>query len=156
MSEEKCPFCTKTIDLQSFTSSKNFYAIYNIAPIIPGHSLVIPERHIESLLELSDDELAEMMQLARKATKILTGAFRCSGFDWSVQDGEAAGQTVAHLHLHIVPRKANDLDEKKSWFGMIAESEKQFLDSASRPKLSPKEIEDITSTLRAYAAEHNL
>ena len=61
-----CPFCGTNIRETVFAESKNFCAIYNIAPILPGHSLIIPKRHLESLMDLSDSELCEMMIFGRE------------------------------------------------------------------------------------------
>lgn len=146
---QDCIFCHKEIVEKSFYSSERFSAFYNIAPILPGHSLVIPNKHYESLFELPDDELGEMMVFARKITSVLKTVFNCDGFDWTIQDGISAGQTVPHLHLHIVPRKPLDLPESNEWYSKIPENEKQMLDSQKRERLSDQDYDVITSRLSA-------
>jgi bis(5'-adenosyl)-triphosphatase len=145
--EEECLFCKKRILENCFASSLNFAAIYNIAPILPGHSLIIPKKHFISLIELPDDYIAEMMVFAKKATSVLKHVFECDGFDWTIQDGVSAGQTVPHLHLHIIPRKQLDLPESNEWFAKIPENEKQLIDSQHRERLSNDEYNAITSKL---------
>jgi bis(5'-adenosyl)-triphosphatase len=142
-----CLFCRKEIVEKSFSSSSRFSAFYNIAPILPGHSLIIPNAHYNSLFELSDDELSEMMVFARKITSVLKTVFNCDGFDWTIQDGISAGQTVPHLHLHIIPRKTLDLPESNDWYSKIHENENQLLDSQQRLRLSDDEYNSITKKL---------
>ena len=142
-----CHFCRKEIIGKSFSATARFSAIYNIAPILPGHSLVIPNKHYESLFELPDDELSEMMLFARKITSVLKTVFNCDGFDWTIQDGVAAGQTIPHLHLHIIPRKPLDLPESNEWYSKISENENQLLDSQQRLRLTDAVYDSITQKL---------
>jgi len=146
--EENCLFCLKEITEKSFCTTTRFSAFYNIAPILPGHSLIIPNKHYESLFELPDDELSEMMLFARKITSLLKSAFNCDGFDWTIQDGVSGGQTVPHLHLHIIPRKPQDLPESNEWYRKIPLNESQMLDSEHREKLSDAEYNVITNKLK--------
>lgn len=102
-------------------------------------------------MELTDSELNEMMLFARKTTRLLQLAFGSEGFDWSIQDGASAGQTVMHLHLHIVPRKTGDLAKGKEWFQLMKNNEKQMLDSKNRERLTDKEFAEITNMLKEKA-----
>jgi bis(5'-adenosyl)-triphosphatase len=148
---DNCLFCRKEIVGKSFFSSEQFSAFYNIAPILPGHSLVVPIAHYTSLLELSETELGDMMVFARKATKVLQEVFKCESFDWTLQDGISAGQTVPHLHLHIIPRKPFDLPEGNDWYGKIPQNELNMLDSQHRERLNEKEYTEITARLSEAA-----
>ena len=148
-----CIFCSRAISGKSFYTTAKFSALYNIAPILPGHSLVIPNKHYESLFELPDDELSEMMLFARKITAVLKTVFNCDGFDWTIQDGVSAGQTVPHLHLHIVPRKPLDLPESNEWYSKIPKSEESYLDSENRERLNEKEYDEITLKLKEACAK---
>lgn len=142
-----CIFCSKAVTEKSFYSTSKFSALYNLAPILPGHSLIIPNRHYESLIELTDNDLGEMMIFARKVTTVLKTVFNCDGFDWTIQDGISAGQTVPHLHLHIIPRKPLDMPESNEWYSKIPKNEKQMLDSNRRERLSDHEYNAITARL---------
>jgi len=144
-----CPFCDKGA-VESFLSSPNFLAIYNIAPALPGHSLVIPKRHIESLFELTDEEVAEFMLLGRNVAKLITMALNTDAFDWAIQEKAAAGQTVNHLHMHVIPRKLGDLPNPGDWYFELEKSE-QHIDSADRKKLKPEEMDKIVRMLRELA-----
>ncbi len=149
-----CPFCDKGSS-ESFLSSANFLAIYNIAPVLPGHSLVIPKRHMESLFELTDDEASEFMLMGRKVAKLLTIALNTNAFDWAIQEKEAAGQTVSHLHMHVVPRKIGDLPDPGDWYQELEKSEKH-IDSLHRKKLNASEMQKIVHKLRGLALKSNL
>ena len=123
--------------------------MYNIAPILPGHSLVIPRAHVASLLELSEADLGAFVLFARRITRWLGRAFAADDFDWSIQDGMSAGQTVPHLHLHIVPRHAGDLPNPGDWYPALMASESAQIDDRTRPRLTPAEHARITAYLRA-------
>jgi bis(5'-adenosyl)-triphosphatase len=149
---DDCLFCKKTVTDKFFFATQQFSALYNIAPILPGHSLIIPNIHHESLLELADDELGAMMVFARKVTIVLKTAFNCDGFDWSLQDGISAGQTVSHIHLHIIPRKPNDMPLSTEWYNKLPESENHLLDSENRKRLNEQDYDAITQKLREISA----
>jgi bis(5'-adenosyl)-triphosphatase len=151
-STESCLFCSEQILEKSFFSIANFSAFYNIAPILPGHSLIVPNRHCESLFELSDDELCEMMCFARNITKVLKSVFECDGFDWTLQDGVSAGQTVPHLHLHIIPRKPMDINDGNGWYSKTIQNEKQMLDSQHRERLNDAQYTEISKLLAEASA----
>jgi diadenosine tetraphosphate (Ap4A) HIT family hydrolase len=89
-----------------------------------------------------------MMVFARKITLVLKTFFNCDGFDWTIQDGVSAGQTVAHLHLHIIPRKPFDMPESNEWYSKIPPNEAQLLDSDHRERLSDEEYNAITNKLK--------
>ena len=153
MSSDKvknCPFCSSNVDVAKFDESENFLAIYNIAPILPGHSLVIPKRHVESLMDLDDKELHEMMMFSRETTRLLLEVFKSTGFDWTVQEGEEAGQSVPHLHMHLIPRKSDDLSQPGDWYPLMKESEIEIIDSNARHRLSTDEMMTIVSKIREF------
>ena len=93
-----------------------------------------------------------MMIFARKATTVLKSVFECDGFDWTIQDGVSAGQTIPHLHLHIIPRKPHDLPESNNWYSKISENEIQMLESQQRERLNDGEYMAITERLSKAAA----
>ncbi len=148
-----CPFCRKDVQAGHFAASDNFLAIYNLAPILPGHSLVIPRRHILSLLELSDPELCELALFSRDIVKVLQKAFGSHSFDWTIQEGVEAGQTIPHLHLHLIPRTQGDLPQPGDWYPLLEQSESEIIDSAARPKLTESEMRAIVLRLRRTAEE---
>eukprot|EP00281_Chroomonas_sp_CCMP1168_P033484 CAMPEP_0206240368 /NCGR_PEP_ID=MMETSP0047_2-20121206/15901_1 /ASSEMBLY_ACC=CAM_ASM_000192 /TAXON_ID=195065 /ORGANISM="Chroomonas mesostigmatica_cf, Strain CCMP1168" /LENGTH=247 /DNA_ID=CAMNT_0053665145 /DNA_START=44 /DNA_END=787 /DNA_ORIENTATION=+ len=99
-------FCKGT---QAFFSSKICVAFVNLRPIMPGHVLVCPARVVERFSDLTDEETFEVWRLARDIGAALQEKLGVSGMNFAIQDGKAAGQTVPHVHIHIIPRKSGDL-----------------------------------------------
>ena len=146
-----CPFCDALVVASAFAADAGCLALYDISPVLPGHSLILPRRHVRGLLDLGDEEAAAMMGFARKVTRVLIRAFKADGFDWAIQDGTAAGQTVPHLHLHVIPRHDGDLPDPGDWYPALMKSEAAPIDSRIRPRLTPAEHASITETLRSFA-----
>jgi bis(5'-adenosyl)-triphosphatase len=141
-----CPFCDPEVVNIAFAEESGFYAVYNHAPVVTGHSLVIPNKHVTDLLHLNSKEYADFFAFARKVVVFLNNYYNTSEFDMTIQQGENAGQSVAHLHLHILPRKANDLPEGEEWFHKLNEDEFTTLDS--KTYLSNEELQSISRKLR--------
>lgn len=150
---ENCPFCYPNVEESKFAETDNFVAIYNVAPILPGHSLVIPKWHLESLMELTNTELCEMTIFSRDAVKILLETFGVGAFNWTIQEGEAAGQTVFHLHLHLIPRESDDLPQPGDWYPLLRKSQTENIDSESRPRLTPNEMRKVVMKIRGTASK---
>lgn len=83
-------------------------AFLDIAPVTPGHTLVIPVRHVETLFDLPPAEVPALWATAQKVGRALQSAFSADGLNLLQANGAAAGQTIAHLHLHLVPRATDD------------------------------------------------
>ncbi len=77
-------------------------------PVAPGHTLVIPVRHVPSFFEATSEERASMLDLLEAAKKQLQSEFNPAGYNIGINDGAAAGQTVGHLHIHLIPRYQGD------------------------------------------------
>jgi len=77
-------------------------------PVFPGHTLVIARRHVGSLFDLTEVEQADLLVVLGAAKKDLDAEFRPDAYNIGVNDGAAAGQTVAHLHSHLIPRYRGD------------------------------------------------
>jgi bis(5'-adenosyl)-triphosphatase len=143
-----CPFCHADIKRSVFAEEGKFWAIYNIAPILPGHCLVIPKTHVGSVMKLSEEELGQFIIFARRVTKTILQTFDASGFDWAIQDAQEAGQTVPHLHMHIIPRTPNDLPNEGDWYAKLERSQAQAVDSKDRPHLTSEQLDHYVWVLR--------
>ena len=82
-------------------------------PVSPGHSLVIPRRHIGSWFEASEDECTAMLALLEAAKAMIDQEHRPDGYNIGINDGPAAGQTVPHLHVHLIPRFKGDVPDPR-------------------------------------------
>lgn len=144
--QKECPFCNLHVVKASFAQTEGFYAIYNHAPVVPGHCMIIPFKHVTNLFELTDSEYITLFNFARDVTSFIIGFYGTDEFDMSLQQGFNAGQSIDHLHLHIIPRKANDLAEGEEWFDKLNENKTALLDSGRF--LSEKEFLTTSSILR--------
>lgn len=144
-----CPFCMPNVKTICFAETANFRAIYNIAPILPGHCLIIPCMHISSFLDIPDSLMTEMIVFSRKVIKALTIAFNTSSYDWTIQEGTAAGQTVEHMHIHIIPRKTDDLPNPGDWYPNLLNQSDKMLDSLERGKLTDSEMKQVVEKLKS-------
>jgi bis(5'-adenosyl)-triphosphatase len=149
MANPSCPFCRPDIENAAFAESENFLAIYNKSPILPGHSLIIPRAHVPAVLELSAPELTEFVHFARQVTVGLLRVFGANSFNWSLQEQPAAGQTVNHLHLHIVPRLDHDLPEPGDWYPILLKTyQTEAIDSSTRPRLTTEQVQQEARRIR--------
>lgn len=144
--EPDCPFCSSAVTNLAFAQRNNFFAIYNHAPVVPGHSLIIPSFHIINIFELSDNEYKELFLFARDVMGFLNSFFQTDEFDISLQQGKNAGQSVAHLHLHLLPRKEKDIEDGTEWFHKLNEDQYKTLDS--KAIISDSQLKEISLKLR--------
>ena len=111
MKQDNCIFC-KIIsgEIPSFTifEDEQFKVILDVAPAAKGHALIIHRRHYANLYELPEDMAADAMRLARRMMTTMTQKLGCDGFNIVQNNGEVAGQTVFHFHMHLIPRYHND------------------------------------------------
>lgn len=147
---EQCPFCDLAILDSEFASSSNFRAVYNLAPILPGHSLIIPKKHVKSFMDLSEDHLHELVSFSRHTMRALLATFNVSGFNWTIQEGGEAGQTIPHLHVHLIPRQVNDLRQPGDWYPLLRQSESEIIDSEERTKLSRQDMRQIVQEIKKH------
>jgi len=82
-------------------------------PISPGHTLIIPKRHIPSFFDATDDEQQALLQALHRARRELMQQYAPDGYNIGINDGLAAGQTVMHLHIHLIPRYRDDCDDPR-------------------------------------------
>lgn len=78
-------------------------------PSAPGHQLVIPVRHVGRIQDLSPDEWSDLFDLVRQVANEVSAGRDVDGLNIGINDGEAAGQTVGHLHVHVIPRRTDDV-----------------------------------------------
>ncbi|MCV2355368.1 HIT family protein [Paucibacter sp. B2R-40] len=112
MSATLCPFCTLP---SNRIEGQNEHAVWirDGYPVSPGHSLVIPKRHIASFFDASTDEQHAFLALLESAKLAAEAEFQPDGFNIGINDGAAAGQTVPHLHIHLIPRFEGDLPDPR-------------------------------------------
>lgn len=107
-----CPFCTLPRP-RILRASDLGLVVRDAFPISPGHTLIIPKRHIGSFFDLSPDEREDLMSLVSNAKAELAAEFKPDGFNIGINDGPVAGQTVPHLHIHLIPRYKGDMADPR-------------------------------------------
>lgn len=107
---ENCIFCkiaSGEIPSQTIYEDNQFRAILDLSPASKGHTLILPKKHFKDVTELDEDYAAAILPLASKIGQAMKKELGCTGFNLVQNNGEAAGQTVMHFHMHIIPRYAN-------------------------------------------------
>lgn len=110
--EQGCPFC-RLGEGEIILANELAIAVVDRFPVTPGHSLVIPRRHVVSLFETTAEEREAIFDLVAKVRERLLEERQPDAFNIGINDGVAAGQTVMHLHVHLIPRYANDTDDPR-------------------------------------------
>ncbi len=111
MKKEDCIFCkiaNGEIPSKTLYEDEAFRVILDLGPATRGHALILPKNHFDNLYELSDEAASGVMKLARKMAGIMTEKLNCDGFNLVQNNGETAGQTVFHFHMHLIPRYKGD------------------------------------------------
>jgi len=107
-----CPFCSLTAE-RVVQDSEHAVVIRDGFPVSPGHTLIIVKRHVASIFEVTDAERIDLMSLLAAARDDLDRQFHPAGYNIGINDGATAGQTVPHLHIHLIPRYPGDRDDPR-------------------------------------------
>ncbi|KAF2152062.1 bis-tetraphosphatase [Myriangium duriaei CBS 260.36] len=105
-------FGPHTVTNHVFHRTPHTYSIVNIRPLLPGHVLVCPWRIVPHLYQLSPAEVTDLFLTVQRVQRTLRRVYGAEGFNVGIQDGKAAGQSVAHVHCHIIPRRKGDMDSR--------------------------------------------
>ena len=111
MKKDDCIFCkiaNGEIPSRTLYEDERFRVILDLSPAAKGHALILAKEHFANLYELPEDWCADAMQLAKKMAAKMTEKLNCDGFNIVQNNGVAAGQTVFHFHMHLIPRYEND------------------------------------------------
>jgi histidine triad (HIT) family protein len=116
MRDDNCIFCkiiNGAIPSNTIYEDDTFQVILDVNPASKGHALILPKEHYANLYEIDEEVAAQAMKLAKKLAAHMTKVLNCDGFNILQNNGEVAGQTVFHFHIHLVPRykdgKNNDI-----------------------------------------------
>lgn len=108
-----CIFCRPSSKLKYIAESSNVYAVYDGYPVSKGHALIIPKLHIADYFELQKNVLDEVWEVVSFVKEYMFKLYSPDGFNVGINIGTAAGQTVFHAHIHLIPRYSNDVDNPK-------------------------------------------
>lgn len=111
MKDQNCIFCkiaNGEIPSRTLYEDEQFRVILDLNPAARGHALILPKDHAADLYELPDQYASAVLVLAKKMASVLKEKLKCDGLNLVQNNGEAAGQTVPHFHIHLIPRYAGD------------------------------------------------
>ncbi len=136
-----CDFCNRQeMKSRSFIETKNEYCIYSNIPLVEGHSLVIPKKHVISIRGLSDNDIATLFKTVRIVAKKLNKIYKAEGMNFAFNEGAVAGQRIPHLHIHILPRKKDDMKiDPRNLF---------YREERKRKKLNNDQMNEIVGSLK--------
>ena len=125
MDKTRCPFCC-LVQPRILLQNEFAAAFLDGFPIADGHALVVPKRHVACLFELTEEEQAAVWSLvAQVRTKLIT-ELHPDGFNVGLNDGEAAGQTVMHAHVHVIPRRLGDSEDPRGGVRWVLPKKAQY------------------------------
>lgn len=141
MKDENCIFCKIAGgEIPSYTlyEDDDFKVIFDLSPATKGHALIIPKEHYADLFDLEDSAASKVLLVAKKAASAMKEVLNCEGFNILQNNGQCAGQTVFHYHVHVIPRY-NEGKEIIYWTPKeIKEEELKELSSAIKQEIQKK------------------
>lgn len=118
---KRCPFCNPD-EKKIIWKDENVYVVRDLYPVSPSHTLIIPFRHFASVFDATDDELHSISRALRFRKEQLERSLAADGYNIGVNEGTAAGQTIPHVHIHLIPRFERDVDDPRGGIrGVIPE-----------------------------------
>lgn len=136
MRDPNCIFCkilAGEIPSAVVYEDDDFKAILDVNPAVRGHVIILPKNHAANIFELPDEDASKVMVVAKKIAAAVQKTYSCDGVNILQNNGKAAGQTVFHLHVHVIPRYEGDTDSIRiGW----------------RPGETPADLADIAEEIR--------
>ncbi|MFA9556733.1 HIT family protein [Evansella sp. AB-rgal1] len=122
MKTDNCAFCS---NVEMVLENNLAFAIFDKYPVNKGHLLIIPKRHVSDFFDTTDEERAAFNELLEEGKKLLDSKFRPDGYNIGVNCGETAGQTIFHVHVHLITRFFGDMEDPRGGVrGVIPEKQK--------------------------------
>lgn len=136
--DENCIFCKLAngiFDTNTLYENEDFRVFFDVSPATKGHVLIVPKKHYANVFEMPEEVIGKAYVLAKKVATVLKEVTGCVGINILQNNGEAAGQSVFHFHIHVIPRyddstemlfwKAHEVDQNVV-DGIIEKSKKLF------------------------------
>jgi len=123
--ENNCPFCHIADSDRVIMESTLSLAFFDGFPVSKGHTLIIPRRHVSSYFDLSQEEKKDIWEMVDKVKESLQTQYHPDGYNVGINVGQAAGQSVFHVHVHVIPRYFGDVENPKGGVrGVIPDKQK--------------------------------
>lgn len=110
---QTCPFCNPDPKIKLISESATVYSIFDKFPVSPGHALIIPKKHCSDYFDLTFREQSACFFMLNHVKQIVAKAYNPDGFNVGINIGETAGQTINHVHIHLIPRYKGDVKEPR-------------------------------------------
>lgn len=126
MRDENCIFCkilNGDIPSRTIFEDEDFQVIMDVEPATKGHCLILPKNHYANLFEMPDEVAAKVLPIAKKVAAHLKETLQCDGMNLVQNNGEVAGQTVHHFHMHVIPRYEGGNAKDVTWSHSTFEAE---------------------------------
>lgn len=137
MRDENCIFCkiiAGEIPSTAVYEDEDFRAILDVNPAARGHVIILPKKHAADIYELPEEDAAKIFVVAKKIAAAIKKTYSCDGVNILQNNGEAAGQTVFHLHVHVIPRFTGDTEH---------------INIGWKPEDTPADLADIADEIKA-------
>lgn len=121
-----CPFCNIDKTREIIASSDLSLAFFDGFPVSKGHALIIPRRHVASFFDLSDAEKQDMLSLLDQVKSVVEDRYHPDGYNIGINVNEAAGQSVFHVHMHLIPRYKGDVANPKGGVRGVIPSKQSY------------------------------
>lgn len=143
--EQACPFCAIEAARVAFQTDE-FRAIFDAFPVTEGHLLIVPQRHVSRWDDLSAREKDALIAGVERGRALLKGQFDPDAFNVGYNDGTAAGQTVPHFHIHIIPRRAGDVADPRGGVRHVIPAKGNYLNPGTASARPAPNMELLTRT----------
>ncbi len=127
MTSLHCPFCSLTLD-RILAESDHTITILDAFPVSEGHTLIIPRRHVRSFFDLQTAEKEAVLKALEEAKKAIDDQFAPDAYNIGINDGETAGQTIPHLHVHLIPRYKGDSKDPRGGVRWVIPEKARYWD----------------------------
>lgn len=121
-----CPFCNLDSQRELIIESPDAYSIYDRFPVSNGHALIIPKRHCSDYFELSVEEQSACWSMVNAVKEILVQKYDPDGFNIGINVNKPAGQTVLHVHIHLIPRYKGDVKDPEGGVRGVIPEKKNY------------------------------
>ena len=121
-----CPFCKPEFGREIILGNELCYCVYDKYPVSKGHALIIPKRHCSDYFELTNEEQASCWQMVNKLRTVVSEKYNPDGFNIGINVNEAAGQTIPHVHIHLIPRYEGDVAEPEGGVRGVIPNKKAY------------------------------
>jgi diadenosine tetraphosphate (Ap4A) HIT family hydrolase len=121
-----CPFCEKIKQHETLVKNEFAAAFFDATPLSPGHTLVVPRRHESDFFLLTEAEESALWRIVRTVHGQLETQYAPHGYNVGVNIGRAGGQTVEHVHVHLIPRYHGDVDDPRGGIRWIIPAKARY------------------------------